>query len=207
MSKNLVALVAGCLSTFCLSTFAVLDAPAATVTFHSPVLTHPTQAMVDSSAGGLTLGSQIVSFYVTTDADILSVNQVRVVLSSGATLFQVSAPFGSDLTPPDEVFIAFNPSLAADSWINTPGSTSRLGTNLPGDGTGSWGDLTNDGPQSYFQIARLTVPANATGRFEGRVSVAGVNGPEAYPFAWVPEPASSGLLAVALIALARFRRS
>jgi hypothetical protein len=171
-------------------------------------LSHPTQEMVDASGGGLTLNSQIAKFFVTTDADILSVNQVLVTVTGGS-LYQVPAPFGSNTEPPHPAFLAFNASLAADSWISTPGATSRLGGDLPGDGTGSWGDLTNDGPQNSFHFATLTIPSFASGAratFTGRITLAGANGPEAYPIAIVPEPCSGGLLSLGLISLASFRR-
>jgi hypothetical protein len=182
---------------------------------------HPNQAMVNASSGGLTLQSQILMYFVTTDADILSVNQVLVTLTGGS-LYQVPAPFGSNTEPPDPLFVSLvNPSLAADSWISTPGATSRLGGDLPGDGTGSWGDLTNDGPQTNFKFAQLTIPAFSSGAratFTCRISLAGANGPEVFsfvpfpedfprpPFPTLPEPGSASLFALSVIGLASFRR-
>jgi hypothetical protein len=178
---------------------------------------HPNQAMVNASSGGLTLQSQILMYFVTTDADILSVNQVLVTLTGGS-LYQVPAPFGSNTEPPDPLFVGINPALAADSWISTPGATSRLGGDLPGDGTGSWGDLTNDGPQNSFHFATLTIPSFASGAratFTGRISLAGSNGPEPKaftlgapqpPFPTLPEPGSASLLAAGLLGLSALRR-
>jgi hypothetical protein len=179
---------------------------------------HPNQAMVNASSGGLTLQSRILMYFVTTDADILSVNQVLVTFTGGASLYQVAAPFGSNTEPPHPAFVALNASLAADSWISTPGATSRLGGDLPGDGTGSWGDLTNDGPQNNFHFATLTIPSFASGAraiFSGRISLAGSNGPEPKvftlgapqpPYPTLPEPGAATLIAIGLLGLGAFRR-
>jgi hypothetical protein len=198
------------LATVCLAGFTAVNASAATLTITRQI-SHPTQEMVNASAGGLTLESQIAKFFVTTDADILSVNQVLVSLSGGATLYQVNPPFGSNTEAPDPAFLALNASLAADSWISTPGATSRLGGDLPGDGTGSWGDLTNDGAQGApFHFATLTIPSFASGAratFTGRISLAGATGPEPKVFTLhIPEPTSLGLIGSSLLGLAGFRR-
>jgi hypothetical protein len=204
MTKKFFALAAACLAGF-----TAVNANAATLTI-TRQMSKPTQAMVDASAGGLTLESQIAKFFVQTDADILSVNQVLVTFTGGASLYQVAAPFGSNTEAPDPAFLAFNASLAADSWISTPGATSRLGGDLPGDGTGSWGDLTNDCAQNSFHFATLTIPSFASGAratFTGRISLAGDAGPEPKPFVLhIPEPTSLGLIATSLLGLAGFRR-
>jgi hypothetical protein len=213
---KLIAMAIGCLASL-----VAASGHAANVTFSGKAF-HPNQAMVNASNGGLTLQSRIYMIFVTTDADILSVNQVHVSVTGGG-LFQVPAPFGSNIERPAPEFIAINPALAADSWVTTPGATSRLGADLPGDGTGSWGDLSNDGPQTNFQVAQFTLPAfPATGTFSLRVSVAGATGPEAFwlsprpladpplfpplPFPTLPEPGSASLLALGLLALGAVRR-
>ena len=146
-------------------------------------------------------------FFVSTDADLLSINQVLV--TSIQSLFQVAPPFGSNTEPPDPLFVQLLRALALDSWITTPGDTVLLGGDIPGDGTGTWGDLSDDGSQSNFQFAQLSFPTGTTGRFTGRVSVAGSTGPENFPFDFliVPEPATSGLAAMTLLALAAIRRT
>jgi hypothetical protein len=195
---------------------------AATLTINAQGF-YPNQTMVDASSGGLTLKSRIYMFFVTTDADILSVNQVQVTVTGGS-LYQVAAPLGSNTEPPPPEFIPFSPSLPADSWITTPGATSRLGGDLPGNGTGSWGDLTNDGPQTNFKFAQMTIPPSpgTSLNFTGRISLAGARGPEPFPFAisnffpldpllqepfpTLPEPGSASLFALSVIGLASFRR-
>jgi hypothetical protein len=71
---------------------------AATLTINAQGF-YPNQTMVDASSGGLTLKSRIYMFFVTTDADILSVNQVQVTVTGGS-LYQVAAPLGSNTEPP-----------------------------------------------------------------------------------------------------------
>jgi hypothetical protein len=171
---------------------------AATVTFGTQK-THPSSA---ATADGAPANGDIYMFTVTTDADILSVNQVQVQVDK--PLFQVPAPFGSDTAKPDPAFIAIKPSLEADSYIDTPGSTSLLGTGLPGDGTGTWGDLSNDGAQTNFKFSQLTFATGAKGTFTGRVSVAGASGPEVFPFSFqigVPEPTTLGMASLSLLGL------
>lgn len=151
---------------------------AATVEFSTSVSTPSPEAVT----AGAPEGGLIFDLFVTTDADILSVDQVLVDLSGGS-LFQVDPPFGSDAAPPSPEFIALNRALEAHSWITTPGSTSFLGPGLDmADGTSVFGDLTDDGAVTDFQIGRFTVPAGTTGTISGRVSVAGVDGPESFPF-------------------------
>jgi hypothetical protein len=216
MKRNLFALACGFVTAL-----SAVNSHAATLSITVKGF-HPNQAMVNASSGGLTLQSQILMCFVTTDADILSVNQVLVTLTGGS-LYQAPAPFGSNTEPPDPLFVGINPALAADSWISTPGATSRLGGDLPGDGTGSWGDLTNDGPQTNFKFAQLTIPAFSSGAraiFTGRISLAGANGPEVFsfgpnldleqfprpPFPTLPEPGSGSLLTAGLLGLSPFRR-
>ncbi len=175
---------------------------AATVSWNVE-LDEPNAAAVDDGAPA---GAQVHKLFLTSDADIISINQVLVTLSDGATLFQVGAPYGTDIAPPDPVFISLKPSVAVDTWLTTPGSTSFLGTGLPGDGTGTWGDLTNDGPQTNFQWGQITIPAGATGVFTGRISLAGETGPEPIAFSIplgvvIPEPGSIALAGISLIGL------
>lgn len=159
-------------------------------------------------AHGAPAGGDVWKFFVTTDADILSVNQV--LISSTAPLYQEAPPFGSNVEPAPPEFVALLPSLSADSWISTPGPTQLLGPDMPGDGALSlWGDLTNDGPQNQFQFAQLTFVAPTFFEFAFRLVVAGTNGPESFPqyFEYVPEPSAYHLAMPAILGLIACRRS
>jgi len=150
---------------------------------------------------------QVHKFFATTNADILSVNQVQVQVAGGG-LFQIAPPFGSNIEPPDPAFVGLNETLNWDSWVTTPGPTVLLGADLPGDGTGTWGDLSSDGPQTNFHFARLTIPQGTTGLFTGRISVAGAAGPEVFPFSFplgIPEPAGLAPMSLGLISLAAIK--
>jgi len=156
---------------------------------------------------GAPLDGDVYKFFATTDADILSVNQV--LITSTVPLYQTPPPFGSNTEPPPPPFVALVPSLSVDSWVTTPGPTTQLGPDMPGDGTSTWGDLTNDGPQTHFQFAQLTLPAGAMGNFTARMSVDGSTGPEVFPFSldmFVPEPTTLALLGAGALSLAALRR-
>jgi hypothetical protein len=92
--------------------------------------------------------------------------------------------------------------IVDDTWIDTPGVGARLGPDLPGDGTTTIGDTTNDGPVSDFVFAQLTVPHGHQFRFEGRISIAGQQPgtvfDQPFSFTTIPEPASGWLAACAL---------
>lgn len=153
---------------------------------------------------GAPVGFSLMVF-ADTDADILSINQVLVDATNPAYLNAL----GNETTPPNPVFVAAFPALGATSYITTPGATGLLGAGLPGDGTGSYGDLTNDGAQANFQIAQLTFPAGTIGTFDFRVSLAGTVGPEATSFQvpiGIPEPGSIALASMGLIGLVSMRR-
>jgi hypothetical protein len=136
----------------------VAEAQAATVTFHHNVLGSkgPSARRETSAAerGGGAPEGNVVSFNVTTDADILSIGFVKVESSVGA--YQNS--LGGDAEPPLDAIIAAFPAAGADSWITTPGTTSALGTLWPGDGTdaSTWGDTNDNGPQQNFKFAQIT---------------------------------------------------
>ena len=150
-----------------------------------------------------TLGSKtIFEFFVTSDADVLSVDNVEIT----GSLFQV--PFGSDVEPPLPAFLPVFPHLSADSWITTPGATSVAGGGFANP-LSAWFDVSNDGPVSDFMFARLTVPTaeKLDFTFRGRMSVAGDTGVENFRFFFlvaIPEPSAALMTAVAL-AIGAFR--
>ena len=159
--------------------FAMIESlGAATVTFSESSFPISAEAIADGApACGTTY-----DLFVTTDADILSIDQV-LVSSHGAELFQVPPPFGSDTAASHPEFIALRPAAEFDSWITTPGMTIVLGPGLDAtDGTSTFGDLSDDGPQDDFHFARLTFSQGGSFDFRGRVIVGGANGPEAFPF-------------------------
>jgi hypothetical protein len=148
---------------------------------------------------------RLVSLYVTSDADILSIGFVKI--ESTQPLYH--HPAGSNNSPPPEILVTAIPALGNDSWITTPGAnTSILGVDMPGDGTANsaWGDLTDDGPQTDFKFAQLTFPKGTVWRFTGNVTVAGSAGPESFNFNFIPEPSTLGLTSFGLLVIARRRR-
>jgi hypothetical protein len=174
-------------------------------------LYRPSSALVEL---GVPADSVISRYFVTTDADIVSINNVRV---SGGPLFSVPPPFGSIAEPPPPEFLPFDRRLVVDSWITTPGPTSLLGPDLPGDGTSTWGDLQNDGPQTRFWFAQLTAVPFFT--FSGRVGLRVGGTPVNFDFSLplpidvpfeflpvIPEPGALGLLAIACPAVLHWVR-
>ncbi len=158
--------------------------------------------------GGLV---DLYSFSATTDGDILSVNNVQLILEQGVSPYQVPPPFGSNVEPPPPAFIAIVPNLRVDSWITTPGATTLLGADLPGDGASTWGDLSNDGPQTNFKFAQLGLPRGASLAGSFRISIADPTNTETgiytESFQILPaEPTASAIAAIGLIVLAAPRR-
>jgi hypothetical protein len=165
----------------------------------------PPQSIIDASGGVLNETTRIVQFFVTTDADILSFGSLQV----SGTFFQ--HPVGFDAEPPQPIFFPYFPTLLVDSWVTTPGFVY---------------DTSDDGPVTDFMFASMTFTAPRYGEFTGDILLRGPTSAERYPFNFnylfpfglifpapelplpmVPEPASLGLAAWGLLALARFRRA
>lgn len=187
---------------FILSGVLLPDAGAATVEF-SCLVSVPSPEAAAAVAVPI---PRIYDFFVTTDADILSIG--NVLIDSTNPPFSVDPPFGSNTRPPDPIFIDLNRALELDSWITTPGDTSRLGPDLnETDGTTTFGDLSNDGPQDMFHFARLTFPENTTATINLRVTVAGASGPESFGFfGCIPEPSSLVLVQLFAVCVVLSRR-
>jgi hypothetical protein len=145
------------------------------------------------------VNGDVYQFKVTTDGDILSVNNISITLLGGATLYQHTAADIQDANKPQAGLEVLFPSITADTWIDTPGIGSRLGSALPGDGTTTIGDITNDGPQTDFIFAQLTLPRGAKGTFSGRISIAsqqpGVVFDQVFGAMLIPEPSAAVLAA------------
>lgn len=177
-----------------------LEASAAVITYSTS--SRPTTA---AEIGGGAPEGTVHSYFVTTDADILSVGSFKMDVSN--PVYQNS--FGTNNDKPNAALIPVFPALAADTYVDTPGNTSILGTDLPGDGgpnTG-FGDLSDNGAQTNFQFAQMTVPTGTTGRFFGNVTIAG-NFTQPFDFPLIPEPTSivmAGFGLVGMIAAARRR--
>jgi hypothetical protein len=171
----------------------------------------PTAAAIGA---GVPANTMLHEFLVTTDADILQIDQVVITLGAGASLYNVAqASGGSNVEPPSALFEGLVPQLQGDTWISTPGATSIAGNDVDPFGTpnNSWFDTTADGAVANSMFARFGVVGGTTPTtFSGRVQVAGTAGPENFAFSFtmgvVPEPATFGMASMALLGLAAFRR-
>lgn len=172
-----------------------------------PLGREPTAAEL---GGDATLaGKKIYEFRVTTDSDILSVDEVVIDLN-GATLYQNA--FGSDSEPPLPALVAAFPALSADTWITTPApDTAIAGGGFANPGS-SWFDSTDNGAQANFLFARLTTAGMGT--FSGRVNTLGPNGSvDNFGFSMIigiPEPATiamAGMGLIGIVACSRRRKA
>jgi hypothetical protein len=189
-------------------------ARANTVAFGPPTFRDPMQCESCAQANPVPQGSTVWTFTVTTDSDILAFENIKIepLVGSGAMYHN---PFGdpANANKPNPALIPAFPTLADDSWFDTPGTTSRLGADLPGDGFTTFGDLDNDGPQNNFVFAQLTLPPTfIQGLMTGRIAINSTTSPGT-PYSQdfrivfpIPEPASASLCGIAALALAAVRR-
>jgi hypothetical protein len=191
----------------------------ATVVVDYLTMRAPTLAEINAEVDPVPADSQVVNFYLTSDADILAINFVDA--RQGGPLYNHS--LGTNSSRPSNALVATAPSLGADSWIRLAptGTAAILAVDLPGDGTvnSTWFDTVNT-PASRlvnFNFAQLTWPPGAHWEFFGQVVVAGATGPEIFPFGFPgpvqippprpwPEPTSTGLAAFAVIGVAAASR-
>jgi hypothetical protein len=157
------------------------------------------------SADGAPLNGDVNRFFITTDGDILSVNDVLITLPTGVSLYNNPLGDAANAHRGQPVLIPAFPALGVDTWIQTPGNTVRVGPDLPGDGTTTFRDLTNDGLQSNFIFAQLTIPAATPWIFSGRISIAsqtsGAIFSQDFSFTNLPEPTGLGMVGIGAIGL------
>jgi hypothetical protein len=200
----------------------VAQASADLINISSPFGFMPSRRVTaEEVGGGAPMHGYVHQWRVTTDADILSVNNVQIMWYSGSAALY-NNPFGdpSNANPGNPLLIPTFPALGVDSWITTPSpNTARLGPDLPGDGTTTFGDLQDNGPQTDFVFAQITLSEPAFMRFTGRISIASSNRPgEVYSVRFradpyevvvipdIPEPTTQALAGLGLIAVAACRR-
>lgn len=121
-------------------------------------------------AGGAPAGGIVHDFFLSSTTDVLSVMNVRV----DAPLYQHELGDPNNAGSPPPGLASGFPALGADSFVDTPGDTIRLGADLPGDGITTFGDLDASGAQENFHFARMTV--TQSGAFSGDVAVLGYPG-------------------------------
>lgn len=166
--------------------------------------------------------------FATTPADVLVID-FTLDVSLGSVFHDriTDAPYGTvfdrDNGPAPAGAIANNPQLGADSWVTTPGAgtaCAQIGGACPGfenAGQVSHFDSSQDGAQTDFQFARITIVPDETGSyladFTGYVQVANQPSPIVEPFSYrmtaIPEPDSFALQLIALLsgfAIIRKRR-
>ena len=72
---------------------------------------------------------------------------------------------GTDVNPPLDAFVAVFADLGFDTWVTTPGATAAAGANTLNGGPGAslvtHNDSTDEGPQTDFTFARITLIPDA----------------------------------------------
>ena len=96
----------------------------------------PTAAELGSDA--TLAGHEVWDFFVSTDTDILQIDQVSI--SAGPLYQHIS---GSDANPPNPLFLGIIPALGADSWITTPTNADNANNGDTSLAGGGFGDPTS----------------------------------------------------------------
>ncbi len=209
MSRSVHQIV--CLGSFTLSA-AFLFAPPAAANLILVDVQHRAPSPSEQSAADepVPQNSTIYSLRVVTDSDIISISEVRIVLGSG-NLYNHSLGDPQNANSPIPAFIAVFPSLSADSYFDTPGQTTRTGPDLPGVGTTTFSDTTNDFAPFQFQFAQLTVVNGHTvPAFHFTINTQDTANPSAvyskhFDIVWA-EPTSAALSLSPMLALVVIRR-
>jgi hypothetical protein len=171
-------------------------------------------------AGGAPAGGRAYTFAITTDSDLLAFENVRITtFPPGNPLYNHPLGDVQNANKPTPGLEAAVPAITADSWFDTPGTTFRLGADLPDDGGTAFADLQVNGPQTEFVFAQLTFGPDLCGfQLEFRATILSTTEP-GFPFSedfvftipltpdpCVPEPAAHGLLAIAAATMLAIRR-
>lgn len=119
-----------------------------------------------SGVDGVADGAVTFDFSVTTESDILLFD-AEIVNSPGANVaggWYNNVAVGTDVNPPNPAFLPVFPSLAQDTYVTTPGATAAAGANvLGGAGLVTHSDSTDNGAQTDFTFARVTLLPDADG--------------------------------------------
>lgn len=169
--------------------------------------------MAAINGDALLTGAGTFDLTVTTTSDVLlfdaEFTQTAGVNVPGGWYNQTANP--SD-TGPQEGFFGFVPALRFDTWVTTPGMTAAAGSNTLDGPAGmnkvTHNDSTDEGPQTDFVFARVSLipdaEGNASATLSGTLQTSATPTPVFDTFEYtmtigVPEPSSMGLLLTALL--------
>ena len=150
----------------------------------------------------------------TSDGDLISINLTVTADGGGGIYNHAMEGSPGDAGPPDPAWVTMFAGLAYDTYVNMPGTTLLLLGTLhdPVPASIQYGDLTSvgdpeHGPQTDFQIARITLTDPGTGLANVLITenLEGVDVPYDLDVV-LPEPATLSLLALGGLAVLRRRR-
>jgi hypothetical protein len=159
-----------------------------------------TAAETGAAVDPVPVGSFVHQFSVTTTTDIIQFDELIFAFDTMA-LYQFDAIVDVDTEAPSSGLVAAFPSAGADSYLTTPGLTGVAGNpSEPFTNGNGFFDSSNDGPQSNFRFAQLTLPGLASGTFSGLIRVRSDDGlsvvtePFSFTITAVPEASAFVLL-------------